>query len=381
MGQKAIFAIAGELRADRADALTSPRPQRSKEEFNVAAHGLRGLASVMVLMAHIIGGTARHIYPDDLSYVLATRHPWYLGTFGVQLFFVISGFVIVPSALKYRPGDFALRRFLRIYPLFFVLSLFFIAINAMTNSYPKINNLGAIVSGLLFTNLFTGTEQLTPNAWSLTFEVVFYVLTCAIMHFTIRHKIPLLSGIAIVAAAVFAMYFPIAVYFMVGVLVRYLYPAAPLSRGLQRGLECCCFFALIWLASRAHFEYHWTDFQDPVVIPLILVTGCFFYLAVAPGSATNAIMDNRVARYVGTISYSLYLVHPYIYFGVRTAFSHLKWFGPDIARSMTLFGAVVVVLSFVVSHFVHLTLERAPYAWYFRQRIYRDAGDGKQANT
>lgn len=274
-----------------------------------------------------------------------------------------------------------MRRFLRIYPLFFVLSVFFVSLNAFTNAYPPINNIRAIVSGFLFVNLFTGTEQLTPNAWSLTFEVMFYVLTCAVVQFTVHRKAPLLAGLAIVTAGAFVLCFPMAVYFIMGALVRYGYRGFPFGRAVQRSLECVCFVALVWLASRSHFEYHWADFSNPVVAPLIAVTGCFFFFAVAPGSLTSVIMDNRVARYVGTISYSLYLVHPYIYYGVRTTFGHLGWFGTDVARSMTVFGLAVISLSFLVSHFVHLTLERAPYAWYFRQRIYRDGADGREATT
>src|ERR1700739_4346193 len=61
---------------------TQPTPQLSRRfrGFNRAAYGLRGLVSIRVLLAHIIGGTARHIYPQNAAYVKGIEHPWYLGT-------------------------------------------------------------------------------------------------------------------------------------------------------------------------------------------------------------------------------------------------------------------------------------------------------------
>jgi peptidoglycan/LPS O-acetylase OafA/YrhL len=345
----------------------------AKEHLNVAAHGLRGLASLMVVGAHIIGGTARHIYPNDASYVEAVRHPWYLGTFGVELFFVISGFVILPSALKYEPAQFALRRFLRIYPLFFAFSLLFIALNWATNSYGHNNNLESIVSGLLFLNLFTGTEQLTPNAWSLTYEVLFYVLTCAVVHYAFRHRSWVLGSLAIASSLWFVVTFPIALYFLAGVAARLLLPANKLDISIRRSSEAVLFVMMVVLASRGHFEYKHGDFANPVVIPLIIVTGTYFYFAVAGGSLTNAVMDNRVARYVGTVSYSLYIVHPYVYYVLRALFARYHWFTPDAAYSVGIFAVFVVILSIAVTHIVHVTLERTPYQWAFRQRIYSKA--------
>jgi peptidoglycan/LPS O-acetylase OafA/YrhL len=362
---------------------SQPAPPRAASDFNVAAHGLRGLASLMVVGAHILGGTARHVYQANADYVNAVEHPWYLGTFGVELFFIISGFVILPSAIKYAPRAFALRRLLRIYPLFFVLSLLFVALNAFTNAYPKINNVESVVSGLLFINLFTGTEQLTPNAWSLTFEVMFYVLTCGVVHFMFRKPTPILAAAAVAASALFVAAFPIAIYFLAGVAIRIAYRKQMPSIAYARGFELLFFLLAVTFASQGHFEYEWKDFTNPVVIPIFLFTSVYFYLAIAPGSLTSIVMDNRVMAYVGTVSYSLYLVHPYVYYVARRIFVEQGWFTADIVQSIVLFSIVVTSISFAVTHFVHISLERWPYQWFFHQRIYRtkaprnaDAADG-----
>ena len=339
--------------------------------FNAAAHGLRGLAALMVVIAHILGGTAKHIYADNLAYVEAVKAPWYLGTFGVELFFVISGFVILPSAMRYAPREFALRRFLRLYPLFFALSLLFIALNAATNAYPAINTLEAWVAGLLFLNLFVGTEQLTPNAWSLTYEVMFYILMYGIVYFAVRRRY-WLGALAIGAGIAFLLTFPIAIYFVMGAAIRLASRRERPLPAYRRTMEAVSLILMIGFASQGHFEYLWSDFANPVVVPIIVASGLYFYFAIMPGSLTAAALDNAVMRYLGTVSYSLYLVHPYTYFLARKVFDRLDLFTDSVGISIAFFSLVVVAITIPLTHLVHVSLELWPYQHFFGQRIYRN---------
>lgn len=357
-----------------AGPLATPRRRPVADGFNGAAHGLRGLASFMVLCAHIMGGTARHVYAGDAAYVEAVRVPWYLGTFGVELFFLISGYVILPSALKYRPRDFALRRLLRIYPLFFVLSVLFVAMNLRLELYPRLNTVETILSGFLFLNLFTGTEQLTPNAWSLTYEVMFYVLTCAIVHYAVRERARGPAVLAIVAATAFVLAFPIALFFAAGVGVRVVQSRGPAAPRHARWLEMAALVLTIGFAGQGHFEYRWADFTGSVALPILLATTAYFYLAVLPGSVTGRVLGNRVAVYAGTISYSLYLVHPYIYLPLRMLFVRYGLFTEQAGLSVLLFAVPVIAGSFLVSHVVHISLEQWPYRRFFRQKLYHAPG-------
>lgn len=348
------------------------RVKRRLGEFNVAAHGLRGIASVLVLLAHIIGGTARHIYPHDADYVRWVEHPWYLGTFGVEIFFVISGYVILASTMKYSLGEFALRRFVRLYPLFLVFSFIFIALNAITNSYEHVNNAKAIVAGLLFLNLFTGTEQLTPNAWSLTFEVCFYVLTALVVTFAFKKHSFVAGALAVMASIAFLISFPITIYFLIGVALRLTVFTDRCATRVTRMAEMVSLAFLFWFASRDHFDYSsWMQFLDPVVPGIVCTISIYFFFALMPGSLTAQALDGRIFRYVGDVSYSLYLVHPFVYFALRWLFVRFGWFTDDILASMLLFSGFVVLGSFIVTNFVHILFERWPYRAVFHQRVYR----------
>lgn len=350
-----------------------------KSDFNAAAHGLRGIASLMVFFAHLLGGTAKHVYDKNDYYVEFIQRPWNFGVYGVELFFVISGFVIVPSVLKYSPWNFATRRFFRLYPLFFAMSVVFVIANGWSLRHPELHDPLTILSGFLFLNLFTGTEQLTPNAWTLTYEVIFYGLICFLLSaFRLTQSI-LLKGSAIGACLLFVGFFPIALYFAVGVFIRYLldnnyYP----SRRVSKLFEIAFAVACIYLASEPHFQYTWETMLKPVPPLTIFFTALYFYFAVIPGSITTLIVKNRILSYFGMVSYSLYLVHPYIYLFSRMLFEKLGLFSDNVTVSMIFFFLFTTPLTVIFTHFIHVVLERAPYQYVFGQGVYRVARESSR---
>jgi peptidoglycan/LPS O-acetylase OafA/YrhL len=326
----------------------------------------------MVVWGHLLVGTAENIYDGDPVYVALIQRPWHFGTFGVELFFVISGFVILPSVLRYGPREFALRRILRIYPLFFVFTLLFALLNAATNLYPHLNTPKAVAAGFLFVNLFSGTEQLTPNAWSLTFEIIFYMLACLTVFFLLRRPSRLGAGVMIILSLAFLCFFPISAFFLFGVGVRILHGRGLLlPPRLARPLELITALACIYYASTGWFAYTPEDMADPLVWKIMAATACYFYLAVSPGSLTARFFSIREILYLGTVSYSLYLVHPYTYYASRTIFRHFGWFVDSWWLAMPAFFLVVTPITLIVTHFVHRWIEMKPYQWYFHQRIYR----------
>lgn len=361
-----------EIAEQAAKPKTPVRTERGR--FNEATHGLRGLASLAVFWAHLLGGTAEHIYDDNDFYVSLIFAPWSIGVWGVELFFAISGFVILPSVARYSLGQFALRRFLRIYPLFFVFSVIFIILNAITNEYPHTNNLEAIAAGLLFLDLFTGTEQLTPNAWSLTFEVIFYTLAAVGFAVIIRKPNKLAAIGFILVSCLFLYHYPIAVFFLGGAVVRLLYDRdiRP-NDDVGRVAEVAFALACILLAGSFHFGFSQEDMASPYAWALAISTIGYFYFAVQPGSLTTMATRHAWIVYLGTVSYSLYLVHPYTYYAVRGVFERYDLFTDNWLASMILFFLVTTPLTLAVTHIAHRLLEVRVYQWFFEQRIYRGA--------
>jgi peptidoglycan/LPS O-acetylase OafA/YrhL len=96
---------------------------QSSRQFNNAVHALRALAVLMVFAVHLLDSFSTYFYPACEPLNFAMPFIKRFGTFGVELFFVISGFVIMNSVRKYDLREFLFRRLIRIYPLFAAFTL------------------------------------------------------------------------------------------------------------------------------------------------------------------------------------------------------------------------------------------------------------------
>lgn len=160
--------------------------------FYKQLHGLRGLASLMVFFAHITAGYNLHVNSVLGTHTTQGSLQYYItniGTFGVEIFFFLSGFVILKSSIKENEKAFFTRRAFRIYPIFLLFSLLFIIGNIITNSNPELNNIKSILLALSFTNIFFNSSQLTPNAWSVVYEVWYYFGIYYIVSLLIKKKV------------------------------------------------------------------------------------------------------------------------------------------------------------------------------------------------
>lgn len=133
---------------------------------------MRGLLALMVLASHVIE-SARLIITD------ASVPPWLEavfenGGFWVNGFFVLSGFCIHQAiiSLRRKGGNFGspyfLARVTRLYPLYLVALM----LGIMVSGWPGFSR---FLSHLLMMQGITGVVPVIKPAWSLTYEVVYYV--------------------------------------------------------------------------------------------------------------------------------------------------------------------------------------------------------------
>jgi peptidoglycan/LPS O-acetylase OafA/YrhL len=343
---------------------------KSSAQFNNAVHALRALAVLMVFAVHLLDSFNTYFYPNSETLNLAMPFVKRFGTFGVELFFVISGYVIMNSVRKYDLREFLLRRLIRIYPLFAGFTLAFFALSWITNFHP--HSASSLVSGptvgtallnLSFLNIYFGTPALSPNAWSLTFEANFYIFA-GLACFFLRGRVIGVIILLLLAMIAFLIAFPIAIYFVVGCLLYALRGLQPSS--FPRSLQFAVLVA--WCALAATIDH---EAMSPLSIALIAASAIFFFVATVPDGIFAHVSYLKWVSFLGTISYSMYLAHPYAYFPMRVLFQKMGLGSLNIGAAAAIYFPTILAAALVASYAVYLLLEVAPYRAAFGEVIFR----------
>lgn len=141
-----------------------------------ALDGLRTIAITLV-----IAGYSK----NDLVHAGAEQTPFWLfgglayGWTGVDLFFVLSGFLIgrilfteVKKTGTVKVGEFLIKRGMRIWPLYYFMCALILTKLALLNQMPQ----ASVIPDLLFVNNFFHRELIIFGSWSLSVEEQFYLL-------------------------------------------------------------------------------------------------------------------------------------------------------------------------------------------------------------
>jgi peptidoglycan/LPS O-acetylase OafA/YrhL len=199
-----------------------------------------------------VPGFERYVAADVL-YPSAAPFTWF-GWVGVEIFFVISGFVIANSASKSSPTEFLLGRALRLYPAVWVCATATLLVLILFGTAPVSKLIQPYIHAVTLVPKGVTGDWLDGVYWTLAAEMAFYGLVfCAMLtkKITLRH---LAFGLTIYSA----------VFNAVALLVLSCtsYPDLPYLVILMFRVPCAafllthgCFFALgIWLFISANRE-------------------------------------------------------------------------------------------------------------------------------
>lgn len=172
---------------------TPARPARPRLRWLDA---LRGIAVLAVVYEHF----GSYLIPD----LKATSTQWvHAGTFGVMLFFLVSGY-IVPASIERRGRvrDFWIGRVFRLYPAFLVTIAIAVLIHAtgpgwVPESFAE-RPTTSMLAHLTMLHEVIGAENLQHQFWTLAYEMVFYLLVTVVFVLGV-HRFS--AGIAALLAA------------------------------------------------------------------------------------------------------------------------------------------------------------------------------------
>jgi peptidoglycan/LPS O-acetylase OafA/YrhL len=291
--------------------------------------GLRFVAIATVLAVHIIAYTAA-------TYVGPAPSSWLVDNYehlahGVQLFFVISGFVIampfVLRAKKSKPGgslkDFFVRRLTRLEPPFLIAMVLTYTSLVVVHHSSARTLLPHLLATCTYTHamIYGSKSPIAFITWSLEIEIQFYLIAPLIMTTLtlrpwIRRAILSVLGIGslsvqtlilhshpVIASSLIA-YLP---FFVAGIMVCDLAIASDLWRG-QRSLR---WDAIGGIAMLGGYSIPSSGFWESAVMPVLFGAGV---MAAFRGAVMAKVMALRWLTAIGGMCYTIYLLHvPLIY--------------------------------------------------------------------
>lgn len=134
---------------------------------------LRALAAINLVLFHFT-----HVYAVKFGYTSPLGFEWPFGAYGVEMFFILSGFVNSMSLLRRKkPVDFVAARMIRIVPIFLLVIIANIWIMQYSPLTP-VTTTQFVANMTLLPRIF-GFECVDPVMWTLQIEMMFYAtLVC-----------------------------------------------------------------------------------------------------------------------------------------------------------------------------------------------------------
>ncbi|MGV8939539.1 MAG: acyltransferase family protein [Allorhizobium sp.] len=277
--------------------------------------GLRGLAAFVVVLSHI------HLLYPEVSWWPVLN----IGSEAVALFFALSGFLMVylygaKPFNRASASEYLVHRFARIYPVYLVSVLFVIALSAI----PALSYLYPI-SGVVEIVRHVIMLGSTGVFWSIPPETQFYVFFLLIwLWLDNPQRYASLAAVVVCLLAVIAYFdFPgpgillpskIA-YFLAGSVVGRLYARGMTAPGgIVTGVAALALLAFFFAARLAFPEGHpsWG-------VTSALTAALIIHLIAAEPRISAQVLGSTPLRFLGRISFSLYLFHVPVMFLVATA--------------------------------------------------------------
>jgi peptidoglycan/LPS O-acetylase OafA/YrhL len=284
---------------------------------------LRGVAVLGVVAFHLMSIEKKYsggdrILPDFL----------WLGQSGVDLFFVISGFVMVSVTKGHFARDKEVTRFLwgrltRIYPTYWFY--FFLTIIVFLLKPTWVNALYGHQAELI-TSFFLLPNQhpLVMVSWSLSHELWFYSVFAVLLKLKEKWLLPALlvwGGIIAIANA-FVMIadlppaarlvlHPYSLEFIIGALAAIFF-SSRYSRGFSPATSFMAIIAAIaFIVGGFHFVYSPAGLMDASIMRVSIMGALYGFLVLflAILERENKVCLPRAMRSIGDISYTIYLSH------------------------------------------------------------------------
>jgi peptidoglycan/LPS O-acetylase OafA/YrhL len=300
-----------------------------KLKYYTNLDGIRAIAALMVIAFHSLGSL-----PGDSKFIFILNKVMIFGQTGVDLFFVLSGFLITRILIKTKNGNnyflnFYSRRTLRIFPLYYLfLIVFYIAVPFLTD-VPLYSFNEQIYFYTYFQN-FSFTFDWGANGprhyWSLAVEEHFYLFwPLCIYFFNIKVIKYLIFAMILFAIGlrIIMLYNGYGVFYFtltrfdslgVGALLALLeIKNVFLKNNKNNFLIATVFFlGLVALWGLVVKEGIFKESFKYLIYSLLYFSFIGYILCLKEKHLINRFLESTVLQFLGKISYGLYVYHPLV---------------------------------------------------------------------
>ncbi len=372
-----------------------------------ALDGLRAIAALLIVAFHCLMWMPLSLPEAHAALPRWVRSLFFNGWVGVDIFFVLSGFLIgrmlflqlVDGKIRFRA--FYIRRSFRIFPAYYLVLTVSVFLFARLSLYRRLYQNApweallqrSWANYLYISNYLYGGQ--VPNAlawgWSLCIEEHFYLLLPAFLAVLFRFTRSWGRMVALVAVAFLPLLARVVVFMrdpphtsafywvypeshthfdglLCGVLIAYgdVYHRAGLAHAVSR------LSALVWISALACFAAvgWWGGLFNPGFFPIVLQ-----FLVLAVGSSllllNGLFLGNRLTRFcahpvwypLARVSYGIYLIHLFPLFWVLRWWPHLGYGPWGAIASLLGFTVVVALFTVLIAAMLFLILERPLLDW------------------
>ncbi|ACQ67498.1 acyltransferase family protein [Candidatus Williamhamiltonella defendens] len=336
-------------------------------------HYLRGISALFVLFFH---------YRFMLNNVYSTKNLGDIlfssGYFGVDLFFMISGFIIVYSTKNNNSiFSFSVKRLFKIYPVY----LFCLALHiAVVFPYVSIE----IIKSLFFLQInynnnapFYGYSTIYP-AWTLTYEFIFYMFFLIGLKISHRYRTLVTSVIMLFVYAYLNIKYngfltlnpnhglnftvtnrlqgliknmasPLMIEFILGMITCEIFMRTRANNKILISICSIMFYSSLCI----FFYYVFVDIRGHGILRIGFPCFLILFSSVIL-EKVNEVKENKYLNLLGNISYPLYLTHTIV---LALISSNSAYFTPYI--QLVGFGRLIFVTFFAIllSYLTHVLIE------------------------
>ncbi|AYG81209.1 hypothetical protein DWB77_03351 [Streptomyces hundungensis] len=349
--------------------------QRRPAARLAALDGLRLVAALMVVGYHYLALSSA--WGHSTATIFPTLHPFaQFGWLGVEVFFLVSGFVICMSVWGRTIGDFAVSRVSRLFPAYWVA----IPLTALVvKKWPEISSIrhwDDVIVNFTMLQAGNGTKDVDGAYWTLFVEIKFYILMAIVVLCGVTYRnVLVFCGVWTVAAALapglgtpmlvaFAMpqYAP---FFIAGIAFYLMrrYGANPVLWGLV---------LFQFLLAQRYIRYRMASNLGRAAaenlptwpVRLIILAGFLMVGAIALG-VFNKVQWKWLST-AGALTYPLYLIHMFI------GLTLIHHFRGRVAAPVLVVS--VVALMMAIAWLIHRFVERPASRW-IRDSLKRGIAD------